>query len=316
MIERLIDSALDRAVVPGYSRFGLEARRRLGTWPADPPRMDGKVVLVTGASSGLGRAAAAGLAELGADVRVLTRDRDRSAELARVLAAETGGQVSGVTCDVSDLASVRRFTGRFAAAEERLDVLINNAGVMPPERTETADGVELTFATHVLGPHVLIERLSPLLKAAAPSRVINVSSGGMYSQKLDLDDLQSEHGELPQEPGLRAHQACPGDPHARVGAAAGARRRGRPVDAPGLGRHPGRARLAARFQQDHPLDHPRRRPGRRHHRLAGRLTRRPAAHRRLLARPPPAARALPADDAGVRSGPARLWDAVEELVGR
>ncbi len=194
MIERLIDSALDRAVVPGYSRFGLEARRRLGTWPADPPRMDGKVVLVTGASAGLGRAAAAGLAELGADVRVLTRDRDRSAELARDLAAETGGQVKGVTCDVSDLASVRRFTGRFAAAEERLDVLINNAGVMPPERTETADGVELTFATHVLGPHVLIERLAPLLKAAAPSRVINVSSGGMYSQKLDLDDLQSEHG--------------------------------------------------------------------------------------------------------------------------
>ena len=73
-------------------------------------------------------------------------------------------------------------------------MLVNNAGVMPPERTETADGVELTFATHVLGPHVLIERLSPLLKAAAPSRVINVSSGGMYSQRLDLDDLQSRHG--------------------------------------------------------------------------------------------------------------------------
>ncbi len=194
MIERLIDSALDRAVVPGYSRFGLEARRRLGTWPADPPRMDGKLVLVTGASAGLGRAAAAGLARLGADVRVLTRDRDRSAQLARDLAAETGGQVKGVTCDVSDLASVRRFTGRFAAAEARLDVLINNAGVMPPERTETADGVELTFATHVLGPHVLIERLSPLLKVAAPSRVINVSSGGMYSKKLDIDDLQSKHG--------------------------------------------------------------------------------------------------------------------------
>ena len=194
MIERLIDSALDRAVVPGYSRFGLEARRRLGTWPADPPRMDGKLVLVTGASAGLGRAAAAGLARLGADVRVLTRDRDRSAQLARDLAAETGGQVKGVTCDVSDLASVRRFTGRFAAAEARLDVLINNAGVMPPERTETADGVELTFATHVLGPHVLIERLSPLLKVAAPSRVINVSSGGMYSKKLDIDDLQSNHG--------------------------------------------------------------------------------------------------------------------------
>ena len=193
MSDRLIDSALDRTIAPGYSRLGLAVRKRLGSWPADPPRMDGKVVLVTGASSGLGRASAVALAELGADVRVLTRDSDRSAKLARELAKETGGQVSGVTCDVSDLTSVRRFTGRFAAAEERLDVLINNAGVMPPERTETADGVELTFATHVVGPHLLIERLSPLLKAAAPSRVINVSSGGMYSQKLDLDDLQTEH---------------------------------------------------------------------------------------------------------------------------
>ena len=194
MSDRLIDTALDRTIAPGYSRLGLAVRKRLGSWPADPPRMDGKVVLVTGASSGLGRAAAVGLAELGADVRVLTRDSDRSAKLARELEKETGGQVSGVTCDVSDLTSVRRFTGRFAAAEERLDVLVNNAGVMPPERTETADGVELTFATHVVGPHLLIERLSPLLEAAAPSRVINVSSGGMYSQKLDLDDLQTAHG--------------------------------------------------------------------------------------------------------------------------
>ncbi len=194
MIERLIDSALDRMVAPGYSRFGLEARRRLGTWPADPPRIDGKVALVTGASSGIGRAVATGLARLGADVRVLTRDRERSVALARELAAETGGQVSGATCDVSDLSSLHRFTGRFVSAEERLDVLVNNAGVMPPERTETADGIELTFATHVLGPHVLIERLSPLLKAGAPSRVINVSSGGMYSQKLAIDDLQSERG--------------------------------------------------------------------------------------------------------------------------
>ena len=194
MSARLIDTALDRTIAPGYSRFGLAVRKRLGSWPADPPRMDGKVVLVTGASSGLGRAAAVGLAHLGADVRVLTRDSDRSAKLARELEKETGGRVSGVTCDVSDLASVRRFTGRFAAAEERLDVLVNNAGVMPPERTETADGIELTFATHVVGPHLLIARLSPLLEAAAPSRVINVSSGGMYSQKLDLDDPQTAHG--------------------------------------------------------------------------------------------------------------------------
>ena len=181
-------------MAPGYSRLGLAVRKRLGSWPADPPRMDGKVVLVTGASSGLGRESARQLAGLGAHVKALTRDSDRSTKLARELARESGGQVSGVTCDVSDLASVRRFTGRFLAAEDRLDVLVNNAGVMPAERTETADGVELTFATHVLGPHVLIDRLTPLLEAGAPSRVINVSSGGMYSQRLDADDLQTERG--------------------------------------------------------------------------------------------------------------------------
>lgn len=194
MGNRLIDGALDRTVAPGYSRFGLAIRRRLSSWPADPPRMDGKVALVTGAGSGLGRETARQLAQLGAEVKVLTRDRERSTKLAKELAQETGGQVGGVTCDVSDLASLRRFTGRFAADHDRLDVLVNNAGAMPPERTETKDGVELAFATNVLGPFVLIDRLSSLLEASAPARVINLSSGGMYSQRLAIDDLQSERG--------------------------------------------------------------------------------------------------------------------------
>lgn len=192
-IPQTVDRVLDRTLVGGYSRLGLAARRRLPGWPADPPRMDGKVALVTGAGSGIGRAAAQRMAELGADVKVLTRDRDRSVALAKDLAAETGGTVTGVTCDVSDLASLRRFTGRFLSDHDRLDVLVNNAGSMPPERTETADGVELTFATHVLGPFVLIDRLAPLLEAAGPGRVINVASGGLYAQQLDVEDPQTRH---------------------------------------------------------------------------------------------------------------------------
>ena len=94
----------------------------------------------------------------------------------------------GVACDVSSVAALREL----AAGVERLDVLVNNAGVMPAERTRSVDGVELTFATHVLGPFVLIQALAPVLEANAPARVINVTSGGMYTQALRPGDLMSE----------------------------------------------------------------------------------------------------------------------------
>ena len=194
MIGSLIDTAMDRTVVPGYSKFGLAVRRRLPGWPEDPPRMEGAVVLVTGASSGLGYETARRTAELGASVRVLTRDAERSERLATELVAETAGDVVGVSCDVSSLDSLHEFCERFTAEEKRLDVLVNNAGVMPAERTLSDDGVELTFATHVLGPFVLIDSLKGLLESSAPARVVNVVSGGLYAQKLDIDDLQAEEG--------------------------------------------------------------------------------------------------------------------------
>jgi dehydrogenase/reductase SDR family member 12 len=84
------------------------------------------------------------------------------------------------------------FAGWFGQHEERLDVLVNNAGVMPGERTRTVDGVELTFATHVLAPWILIDELTPLLRNAAPSRVINVTSGGQYDQKIPGGDIESD----------------------------------------------------------------------------------------------------------------------------
>ena len=167
MVTRVLDSALDRALL-GYGKIGYAARS--GGW-APLPRMDGKVVLVTGAKAGLGRAIAEGLLSLGATVRILVRGE----------APAIGAEVD--TLDVSSLAAVREY-----AYDGPVHALIHNAGVMPSERTVTAEGHELALATHVLGPHLLTRRLRP-------ERVIWVSSGGMYTQKLRVDDLEYRSGE-------------------------------------------------------------------------------------------------------------------------
>lgn len=191
--DRLLDTALDRTIALGYGNVGLQARRRLPSWPADPPPMDGKVVLVTGAASGLGLASCKGFARLGASVRALGRSESRAQDaVAQTKEAVPGADARPVACDISSLRELRTFTERFKAEERRLDVLVNNAGVMPDERERSADGHELTFATHVLAPFALIDWLSDLLERSAPARVINVSSGGMYGQPLPSDDLQSE----------------------------------------------------------------------------------------------------------------------------
>jgi NAD(P)-dependent dehydrogenase (short-subunit alcohol dehydrogenase family) len=188
-----IDTLLDRSIALGYGSLGLVVRERLRGWAAELPRMDGRVVLVTGAASGLGLASAQGFARLGASVHALARSDQRAADaVRRVTAAVPGADVRPVACDISSLEALRAFALRFAEQTQRLDVLVNNAGMMPDERRRSVDGHELMFATHVLAPFALTELLRDLLIASAPSRVINVSSGGMYSQRLPSGDLQSD----------------------------------------------------------------------------------------------------------------------------
>jgi NAD(P)-dependent dehydrogenase (short-subunit alcohol dehydrogenase family) len=187
----LLDTVLDRTLA-GYTRLGPALRGR-GWEP--PPRMDGRTVLVTGATGGIGRAAAEAFAGLGARTLLLARDEGRGSRARDEIAAATGNDdVAVVLCDLARLADVRAAADRVLVDERRLDVLVNNAGVLPPERTLSEDGVELTFAVNVLAPFVLTEGLLPLLRASPPSRVITVSSGGMYAQRLGTD-LQSERGE-------------------------------------------------------------------------------------------------------------------------
>jgi dehydrogenase/reductase SDR family protein 12 len=190
MISSLLDTILDRTVVAGYSRVGYRLRR--GAWsPADLQPMDGKVVLVTGASSGLGLAAAEGFARLGVAVRLLVRSEQRGERARAEIVTRSGNNdVQVDLCDLSDLQAVRRFAERFSQEMPRLDVLVNNAGAMVGERTLSVDGIELTFATNVLGPFLLTNLLIPLLAESEPARIVNVSSGGMYTQRVHLDDLQ------------------------------------------------------------------------------------------------------------------------------
>jgi NAD(P)-dependent dehydrogenase (short-subunit alcohol dehydrogenase family) len=159
--------------------------------PNDLRPMDGKAVLVTGASSGLGLAAAAGFARLGATVRLLVRSEQRGERArAQIMASSGNSDIHVDLCDLSDLQDVRRYAARIGEQAPRLDVLVNNAGVLASERTLSVDGIELTFATNVVGPFLLTNLLIGLLERSAPARIVNVSSGGMYTQRVHLDDLQ------------------------------------------------------------------------------------------------------------------------------
>jgi dehydrogenase/reductase SDR family member 12 len=189
----LLDGALDWTVLPGYSKVGYELRERLV--PRGPLELAGKTAIVTGATSGIGEAACVGLAQGGADVHMVVRNPEKGEEAKARVGAAAGVDPGALTlhrCDLSDLASVRSFATAFLRDDPKLDVLVNNAGVMPPERTHTDEGFELTFATNVLGPFLLTSLLLPALRRAAPARVIDVSSGGMYTAKLDVEDPQLE----------------------------------------------------------------------------------------------------------------------------
>lgn len=188
---RLVDAVLDRTVVLGYTTVGLAVRRALPGWPADPsPRaLEGHDVLVTGASSGLGIATVAGLAELGATVHMLVRDEAKGSRvLDDVRAARPGARLRLWRCDVGDLDDVRRFAADFAAEVDDLHAVVHNAGVMPPERTESPQGHELSMAVHLVGPVVMTEALREPLSHGPGGRVVLVSSGGMYGQPLRADD--------------------------------------------------------------------------------------------------------------------------------
>jgi NAD(P)-dependent dehydrogenase (short-subunit alcohol dehydrogenase family) len=155
--------------------------------------MSGKTVLVTGGTGGIGRAAAIGLASMGARVGITGRDRARAARAAADIARESGNPAVDVfVADMSSQAEVRRLAGHVLAAYPRLDVLLNNVGGFWAHRHVTADGLEHTFALNHLAPFLLTSLLLDRLKASAPARVVTVSSGAQSMGKIDFDDLMGE----------------------------------------------------------------------------------------------------------------------------
>ena len=159
----------------------------------------GKVVMVTGANSGMGKEISLGLARLGATLVMVSRDRQRGESARSEVQHQTdNGAVALLVADLSSQQSIRQLVKDFEAGHDRLDVLVNNAGMTSATRTATVDGLETVFATNHLGPFLLTNLLLPVLKASAPARIVTVSSGAQAMGKLDFDDLQSvrSYGEI------------------------------------------------------------------------------------------------------------------------
>ncbi|XP_035693752.1 retinol dehydrogenase 12-like [Branchiostoma floridae] len=161
-------------------------------------RLDGKTAIVTGANSGIGRAAAQELAARGARVILACRDMTKAETAASDIRQATGnGNVVAGKLDLSSLASVREFADHVNREEERLDILINNAGVMWCPKQYTADGFELQFGVNHLGHFLLTHLLLDLLTCSAPSRVVTVSAVGHAHANIDFDNLNGEKSYSP-----------------------------------------------------------------------------------------------------------------------
>ncbi|KAJ3200186.1 Dehydrogenase/reductase SDR member 12, partial [Dinochytrium kinnereticum] len=184
-----------------FSRFGYLSNAEKFTPGALDVDLKGKVAIVTGANAGLGKSVAMELAKReceGATVHMVCRDQGRG-QTARDEIAEASSNPNIIleVVDVSRPAQLKEFAQKFLAREKaQINILVNNAGILPNERRETPDGIESTFATNTIGTYYLTKLLMPVLVISDSPRVISVSSGGMYNKRLDTGDLQSQRGKF------------------------------------------------------------------------------------------------------------------------
>ncbi|XP_068123227.1 dehydrogenase/reductase SDR family member 12 [Hyperolius riggenbachi] len=177
-----------------YTKGGYESAAK--HFVAEDLQVDvtGKSYMITGANSGIGKAAAIAIAKKGGTIHLVCRNKDRAEEAKKEITTSSGNEnVLVHLLDMSSPKEIWAFAEKFKA-ENRLNVLINNAGCMVNKRELTEDGIEKNFATNVLGTYILTIALLPALEKEEDARVVTVSSGGMLVQKLDVSDLQFEKG--------------------------------------------------------------------------------------------------------------------------
>lgn len=178
---------IDKLSIATFTNLGYLAHS-LGFDPIETD-LTGKTVVITGGTGGLGRSTANTLGDMGARVVVVARDQDKLEETV----AEIGPRAVSIQADLSLMSEIRRLADRLQE-EERIDVLVKNVGVLFPERRTTSEGIEQTLAVNLAGHFLLTNRLIPKLEEQGTGRIVNVTSGGMYAERIRPDDLQYERG--------------------------------------------------------------------------------------------------------------------------
>jgi dehydrogenase/reductase SDR family member 12 len=188
----VVDSLIEAPIAPSFTKVGYQLRSRLEHWTQLASYdLTGRTIVVTGATSGIGRQAAEDFARLGAHVVISGRDVAKARRVQAEIAVRTGSSALTMACaDMAELDQVQAMADELLAAHPRIDVLVHNAGSLTGHRSVNSAGIESTVASQVLGPFLLTSRLLGALPEGRPGRVITMSSGGMYAAGLTVDNLQ------------------------------------------------------------------------------------------------------------------------------
>lgn len=190
-----LDRILEATVVGSFTSIGHKARSRHWRPIADDSLRD-RTVVITGATSGIGKTVAMRAAGYGARLRIVARNVGKARAVREEIAAATGNaDIRYYIADLSLMHQVVKVSKDILLGEPQIHILINNAVVLPPQRIVTEEGLELAHATNLVAPFLLTNELKDRIVESAPGRIINVISGGMYTQGLDLDDLSNGAGD-------------------------------------------------------------------------------------------------------------------------
>ncbi|MFT5268980.1 MAG: dehydrogenase/reductase SDR family protein 12 [Acidimicrobiales bacterium] len=192
----VVDALLECTVVGSFTKIGYDVRSRIANWSNEAVDLHGQTAIVTGGTSGIGRATADGLLALGANVVITSRSLDRATATATALnntalnAANmnSAGLANGLALDTSSFDSIHEFVDSLASISGSIDIVAHNAGALTDTYQTDDRGMELTLSSHLVGPYLLTTLLMPNLTAGA--RVISMSSGGMYTQGLDVSCIE------------------------------------------------------------------------------------------------------------------------------